>query len=477
MSDVRPLWKHQEIAVARASALDDLALFFEMGTGKTRTTIEILRGKYNGAKRIMRTLVFGPIIVTAQWKAEFAKFSKVPQEKIAVLTGSRDQRLRKFKQMQASFGDDFIAIVNYEGLLIKELYETFLKWAPEVIILDESQRCKDSTTKRFKALLPLCEGAKHRYLLTGTPVLNSALDLYAQYRLMDLGRTFGRNFFAFRATYFYDKNAGMPRHKYFPGWTFRTDTTKIFHEKLSSTSVQARKEECLDLPPLIEIPLDVEMGSAQKKAYDEMKRQFVTLVKEKAVTAQLAITQSIRMRQILSGFAQPEHIPGEDAPKPVEFDDVPRLDALKDLLTDLLPQQHKIIVWTNYRHCYKMIAKALGETPHVMLTGEQTNSEKTENVERFCRGDAQVAICNPAAVGLGVNLTESDVSIEYDRDFSLEKYLQGGARNYRGGSEMHKKVTHYRLVARGTLDEVIYNAREGKQDVAEALLAWANKDA
>lgn len=466
------LWAHQEQALERAKNQPNLALFLDPGTGKTRTVIEIFRHHCNQKKRIRKTLILAPLAVTAQWKAEFLRFSKIEPDRVVVLNQSGPKRIRAFEQaFVQSGGDQFVVVTNYEALLTRDFYERLKTWEPEILVLDESQRCKDPSSKRFKLLKPLADSAYHRYILSGTPVLNSPLDIWSQYRLLDRGETFGDNFYSFRATYLYDKNAGMPRHIYFPKWVPRPDCEKRLAEKLSRTAVQARKEECLTLPPLVQVEVPVELGSDQRRAYDQMEELFVTEVQDKMIAANLAITKALRLRTILTGFVSD----GEATP-PLWFTENPRLDALVDLVRDLVPTG-KVIVWTNFVPTYERISKALisAKISTTFLTGRQSALEKQHNIEEFTKGPVQVAICNPQAVGLGVNLIEAPYSVYFDRSYSLEHMIQSEARNYRGGSEMHQKVTHYHLVAKETLDEAILKALNSKTNLADAVMDWANK--
>jgi SNF2 family DNA or RNA helicase len=468
------LWEHQRLAIEKAKELANLALFCAPGTGKTRTTIDILRFRYNAARRLMRTLVVGPIIVCEQWKREFAKFSEVDPQKIVVLTGPGERRLKLLAQMQERHPKGFIVVTNYEGLLIEKVYQELKAWEPEILVCDEVHRCKDPSTKRAKLLTPLADACKHRYILTGTPVLNSPLDLFQQYRLLDSGESFGKNFFAFRGQYFWDANGHMRgrTQKYFPNWIARADSTEKFQEILERTSIQARKEECIDLPEFVRTEIPVEMAPEQARAYEQMKEQFITIVREKAVTAQLAIVQTIRMQQILSGFVQPE-----DGERPIFFDKNPRLTALVDKVADLVPSG-KCLIWTNFVVTYDMIQKALKKEgiESVFLTGRETQAEKRENVEAFTQGKVPVAICNAQAVGLGINLVEAKYSLYYSRTHSLEMDIQSEARNYRGGSvDLHEKVTRYDFFVPGTLDELILQCLRGKKSVADAILDWGRK--
>lgn len=478
------LWKHQEVAISRAALQRDLALFHDPGTGKTRTTIEILRGRFNQARRIERTLILGPLIVAEQWKRQFLQYSKTPAEKILVLTGPGAKRLKQLAEAQRKHPTGFIVITNYDALAaIKGFAEALEAWAPEILICDESHRMKDPTTVRFGKLRPIADQASHRYMLTGSPILNSPMDIFGQLRLLNKGESFmgydpkkGKRlpmtFFQFRNHYFYDANAAMPAHIRFPNWKVRPGSMEDFKKILEAAAVQAKKEECLDLPPLVETVIPIELGKQQRVAYEAMRDEYVAHVKDQTITASLAITQSLRMQQILNGFVQasPDH-------EPQYFDEVPRMDALKEKVADLVAQGQKVIVWTHFVPTYKWIEKELNKLKIecLFLTGKESAKVKNENVLQFAaEGGPPVVVCNPQAVGLGVELTAAKSAIYFARTYSRDHQIQTAARNYRGGSEIHDCVTHYDLRAEGTVDDVIANALAGKANIAETLLAWAN---
>ena len=112
------------------------------------------------------------------------------------------------------------------------------------------------------------------FLASGTPILNDMWDLWAQFRIMDKGESFGKNFFSFRSQYFYDKNATMPKDKYFPDW--RIDESKIpaFKGRMNKYSMRVEKKDCLDLPPIVRQRIEVPLEGKQKRHYEEMKRDF-----------------------------------------------------------------------------------------------------------------------------------------------------------------------------------------------------------
>jgi SNF2 family DNA or RNA helicase len=450
------------------------ALFFEQGTGKTATAINILRSIYVKKQRILRTLIFAPRIVVPNWKREFGVHSKIPQDQIWSLTGSGKKRWHTVSD--EGFTDSRnprgrIFITNYEALLMNDLYTLLDKWKPEVIILDESHKCKNIRSKRTKKMIKLSDHADYRYLLSGTPITNDLMDVFAQYKIMDGGKTFGSNYIGFRRQYFIDLNAGMPTHRYFPNWKVREEMVQKMNVRIQRTSMRIKKEECLDLPPLVRQVIPVELVGKQATHYKKMKREYLAYVEDRgACVAQLAITKALRLQQIISGFIRIES--EEGGVEDVIYEKNPRIEALRDLLKDLTPN-HKVIVWAVFKMNYAAIRKVCEEEgiKYVEVHGQVSDKEKDKNVEEFNNNDeVRVFIGNPSSGGIGINLVVSDISIFYSRNFSLEADLQAEARNHRGGSEVHKKVTRIDLVAKDTLDEEIMEALARKEKISEDVL-------
>lgn len=466
--EINSLWEHQKAALERARNLQEFGLFLDLGTGKTRTTIEILRERFTDNGRLLRTLILGPSVVVENWKREFAKFSKIQAQSILLLQGTGKQRAQLLATKGFEGGERIgkIAIANYQTLLMPEVFELLQTWHPEAIVLDESHRIKNPGAKTTKAAIRLGDMATFRYILTGTPVLQSLLDLYSQFRFLDKGATFGQNYFVFRNTYFYDKNAGMPSQKHFPDWRVKPNAEKEISEKISSKTIVARKEECLTLPPLVRKVIYLPLSSEQEKHYSEMKKHFITFLGDKACTAQLAITKALRLQQIVSGYIKLED--GSD----IKLKSNPRQDALRELLEDLAPN-HKVIVWACFKENYEQIrsvCESLGLVTRE-LHGEVNKNQRQAAIDDFNNDPTvRVFIGNQGAAGIGVNLTSSNYSIYYSRGFSLEHQLQSEARNYRGGSEQHERVTHIHLVASQTIDELIMEALANKNEVSEKVL-------
>lgn len=473
-----PLWNHQVESIRRAASRDSFGFLFEQGTGKTRACIETLRIKFSEEKRLMRTLILAPRAVVPNWKREFLMYSKISSDHITVLIGDGPKKLRQLLAvMKTDHGH--IVVGNYEILQNKQILSALLSWGVEVLVCDESQRLKNPTGVRAKAIVPLADLSKYRYILSGTPILNSPQDVFQQWRILDKGFTFGKNFFSFRNKYFMDANsAWVGRQNHFPKWQLRKEAGELFPQLINETSMRVLKKDCLDLPPLIRQRVDVELSPEQLRLYKEMKRDFIAFIDSKkdqpqTVVATLAVTKALRMQQIVTGF-----VPVEQDGKIHEIEDVPRLAALKELLEDLcVDAKNKVIVWCTFQHNYKQVGKVCEELglKTAKLIGGMSQSEFQSNIDEFTKGESSVMIANQKAGGVGINLVEARYSIYYSKNFSLEDDLQSEARNYRGGSERHESVTRIDLVATGTVDELINEALQSKQNMSEAILNWSRE--
>lgn len=458
-------WAHQLKAINEARTKNEYALFFEMGAGKTMTAINMLREKCVKHRRVLRTLILCPSIVRDNWQEEIERHSKFEPWEYVTLSGTGKQRIKKFHECGAK-----IFITNHEAMAVmKELYAAIEAWKPEVIILDESHRCKDIKAKRTKAIIRIADQTMYRYILSGSPILKDPADLFAQFRILDRGATFGKNFFVFRNEYFYDKNAQMPAAKHFPDWRLRVGAEVKITEKIAKRSMRVMKSECLDLPPLVRQKIYVELSGIQKKLYDEMKQDFITFMHGKACAAPLAMTKALRLQEIVSGFVSVE---GEQGYEKIQLADNPRATALRELLEEITPHS-KALVWACFKENYKTIRAILDDlgVGYVVVHGQVSDEEKKAAVLRFqsdptCR----VFLGHPGSGGIGINLVAASYSIFYSRSFSLEHDLQATARNHRGGSEIHDKITRIDLVAKNTIDEKSLEKLEAKVAIGEAVL-------
>jgi len=472
-------WAHQQKALDMSFDHDGMGIFFEIGTGKSRTCIDILRYRCAEHDRLLKTLILAPKITLTNWKNEFKKFSKIHPYDVIVLSGSQNKRIKDFlKAVGDGLDKSKIFITNYEALQMKELYGLISQWQPELMAADEAHRLRNPQSKRAKACIKLSDHVQYRYALTGTPILNSAMDIFNIFRFIDRGETFGKNFFSFRANWFEDKNAYMPAHVHFPKYEPRKNTYEEFNKRVLTKAILAKKEECLDLPDFVKKSVETEMSPEQKKLYKQMKEEYVAYLDEldesgepKAVVAQLAITKALRLQQIVTGYAKTEE--GEIH----TIKNNPRLKVLEELLRDNM-ETSKIIVWSVFKENYVEIAKVCEKlgVSYVDLTGQTKNKDRDKNIEAFNNDPGcRVMIANQSAAGIGINLIASNLSIYFSKNFSLEHDMQSEGRNYRGGSEIHNKVTRVDIICPGTIDELINEALSEKQAIGNKILSWRDK--
>lgn len=471
---------HQSETFLLAKHLDQYGLFWEPGCGKTYESIQFVRHKFNEVKTFQRTLIFCPPVVVKQWKTEFAKFSKVDQKRIILLKGEGKRRIKDFEANAWDKTDPknwerkaSIFVTNYESLLMKPLYVQMKLWAPQIIIWDEAHRLKNPSAKRTELAVELSEGVPTRYILTGTPVLNSPMDLFSQFEVLDSGQTFGRNFFSFRARFFVDRNAGMPRDRYFPNWQIRPGALEEINQLISRKTSVVRKADALDLPPLVRETIKIEMTPEQRRAYESMRRDLIAFIdsseeggEPRAVVATMALTKALRLLQIASGYAKVSD--GEEIP----LKGNPKAAALSEILEDIAPY-HKVIVWAVFKQNYAQIREVCDKLKlkYVELHGEVSESQRQKNIEAF-RSDPEVRVflSHPGSGGIGVNLVEASYSVYFSRSFSLEHELQSEARNHRGGSEIHQKITRIDLICENSLEEVVVEKLANKEQISFELL-------
>ena len=465
-------YEWQFTAMKNAEHKSCYALLAEVGSGKTGAMINILRLKCGHNVGLMRTVIFTPLITLYNWQDEFKMHSNIDPKFVLPLAHAA-KRNKSFEKQTKEF-DKSIIIVNYEALLNENFFKLLQNWKPEVIIADEMHYIKNYRSKRAKALFKLAVNARLRYGMTGTPILNSPMDIFMQFKFLDLGASFGTNFFRFRARYFQDVNAAWSDKKsHFPKFEFIPSMVQEFNEKIYQSAIRVTKEQCLDLPPLIKKTIKVPLSKEQQKHYDTMKRDFIAFIESetekgttKAVVAQIALTKALRLQQICCGYMTTED--GEE----INMKDVPRLKIVKELLEQITPD-HKVILWCSFKNNYKQlgdICEALN-LKHGFITGSMSLDAKKETMDNLKNDpDFKVVIANRRAGGIGINLIEASYSIVFSRNFSLGEEIQSEARNYRGGSQIHERITKLDLCAPDTIDETVLAALKSKQKISDQII-------
>jgi len=392
---------------------------------------------------------------------------------IGVVSGStKNQRMKVLTNPQYK-----IFILNPEALRTPEIFNHLKEFEAELVVYDESHGIKNPRLKTpagnatgTKRVFDISAQAHYRYILTGTPVTKDAQDLWSQYYFLDRGATFGDKFYHFKKKYFYDKNAGMPKDRYFPNWQFVDSLLPEVNRKLAATSARMSLEECVELPELTEQTIEVELTPEQKKHYIEIKNELITFIEnseDNPLVVKNALTKVLRLNELLSGYLKLEDGTVERLKKN------PRLDALVSLIESAHP--HKMIIFSVFKNNYEDIRNALDKLKikYVEIHGGISSKNKLENVDLFNDLDNDIRICiaNPQSGGVGVNLKAAKYRVFYTLNYSMKDYEQSKARNFRSGSiDVHKKILHYNMVTPNTIDERILEAIINKKDLANSLL-------
>lgn len=447
------LWKHQEDALKEFSTRNSYGLFFEMGTGKTLTAIECYK-----LHAPLNTLIIAPSIVLENWKREFHKFSDYGHECI-ILNGTGPSRIKEIAHRTPLYLRN-IYITNHEALSIKGFAEALTKIKWDFLIVDESHRFKGPTNQRSKVIHKIADNSRYKLILTGSPVLNSYEDIWSQLRILDANLV-GENFFAWRKKHFRNINLDKSWIK-FPTYTPHKDSIPYMQDLMSRAGMTVKKEDVLDLPPLVKQVAYVDLSPETAKHYKELEKLFVTIINDDVCATDLIVTKMLRMQQITAGLIQGEEshlLPSS------------KMAALSEYLDELCPT-HKVIVWCNWRTPLAQIKKLCDKLGlyYTSIEGGQSAEERQEQVDLFnMEAKYSVCIANQKAGGVGIGLQAASYMIYFSKGYSLEENIQSEARAYRGGSEIHKSITRIDLITRGTIDEDIHAALEDKVEMAELI--------
>src|SRR5690606_25241730 len=294
----------------------------------------------------------------------------------------------------------------------------------DMIICDESQRIKTPGAKQSKALHRLGKLAKYRLILTGTPVTQSPLDFFSQYKFLEPS-IFGDSYYAFKARYAIEQPIGNTGGKKVIGYRNVAELVKKAH----SVAIRVTKAEALDLPEQIDQVLYATLEPPAMKLYNQMTREsFAELSEEKVITATNVLAKLLRLSQMVGGFV------GEGGE--VQQVSKAKMSLLEEVLDDLLTAGKNVVIFARLLPEIRAILADLERRPidYAWITGEVSQSERGQAVERFQTDDnCRVFVAQLQTAGLGITLTAADTAIFYSLDYSYANYEQCRARIHRIG--------------------------------------------
>lgn len=465
------LYKHQirgaNMALRAFGALDaktpggGFGELFEMGCGKTLTTIAVAGALYNLGK-IDRVLVVAPTSVCSVWPHDLNQFATFPWE-ARVLLGDKKKRLKALNELESwPFKALRIAVINYESTHRDGIFEALAAYKPDLIVCDESQRIKNPSAAQSKALHKLGDAAPFRMILSGTPVQNNAVDLYSQYRFLDPA-VYGANFYAFKNRYCI--MGGYGQHQ-IVGYRNMDELV----EKEHSVAYRVTKEECLDLPQQTFINRYVQFTDAEQAIYEQLRKSsFLELETGENVTATTILTMYLRLMQLTGGF-----LTADESTRPKQVNTA-KLDALADIVDDyVVDAGKKLVIFARFRAEIAAIENLLRlrKIQCGSIYGDVPMEERGKIVEDFqTNPDTKVFVAQIQTAGLGITLHAASTAVFYSYDYNYANYAQALARIHRIGQRL--PVTYIHLVVDGSIDEKILAALENKEDMAKTVVdSW-----
>ena len=465
------LYKHQirgaNMALRAFGALDaktpggGFGELFEMGCGKTLTTIAVAGALYNLGK-IDRVLVVAPTSVCSVWPHDLNQFAAFPWE-ARVLLGDKKKRLKALNELENwPFKALRIAVINYESTHREGIFEALAAYKPDLIVCDESQRIKNPSAAQSKALHKLGDAAPFRMILSGTPVQNNAVDLYSQYRFLDPA-VYGANFYAFKNRYCI--MGGYGQHQ-IVGYRNMDELV----EKEHSVAYRVTKEECLDLPQQTFINRYVQFTDAEQAIYEQLRKSsFLELETGENVTATTILTMYLRLMQLTGGF-----LTADESTRPKQVNPA-KLDALADIVDDyVVDAGKKLVIFARFRAEIAAIENLLRlrKIQYGSIYGDVPMEERGKIVEDFqTNPDTKVFVAQIQTAGLGITLHAASTAVFFSYDYNYANYAQALARIHRIGQRL--PVTYIHLVVDGSIDEKILAALENKEDMAKTVVdSW-----
>jgi SNF2 family DNA or RNA helicase len=397
---------------------------------------------------VRKPLIIAPLRVARDtWPAEIQKWDHLEGMTWSVITGTAQERLAAL-QKKAD-----IYIINRENVqwLVEQ---SGMPFDYDMLVIDELSSFKSWQAKRFKALMKVRPFVKRVVGLTGTPTSGGLMDLFAEFRLLDMGQRLGRFIGQYRNTFFRpDRVNGPIVYSYKP----LPDAEEEIYRRIGDITISMKACGHLKMPELITTNYEVEMSPAEQKAYEAMKEELVLSLPDGEVTAANAAVLTGKLLQMSSGAIY------TDEGNTIRIHDR-KLDALEDIIEGMNGRPLLVGYW--FKHDLQRITERLTK---IGIPFERLDSEAS--MKRWNAGQIQVGLAHPASTGHGLNLQEGGSTIcWFSPTWSLELYQQMNARLYRQGQKAETVViTH--IVTKGTVDSRVLKALSEKDRIQEALIA------
>lgn len=445
-------WQNQEEAFQFAMSHPQCMLDMEMGTGKTRVAIDVAFAR----KNTHRVLVVCPKAVVPVWRENLEKFAPDRWECWDVQKGSTRAKAENLqKWLSVPSAKQFI-IINYDSVWRAPMGDLILKSNINMVILDESHRAKAAGSKVSKYLAMLGKRVNYKMCLSGTPMANSPLDVYGQYRFLD-NRIYGTNHYLFLQKY---AVMGGPERRFVVGYQNQRELNQKFRQlaytcKMSDIADKIKLPDAL--PPTKRL---VQLPTKDMKTCKDLSKDFIAECGESNVVVKNVLGKIIRLQQIASGFCVVQDSPISD--QRIEELNTAKESALSDMLEDIAPDS-PVVVFCVFKHDLEAIARSAERVKRKVFEISGARNQ----LEEWKKSKGGVLAVQIQAGAEGIDMTISNHAIYYSIPHSLALYNQSKARLYRPNQKHPVSFCH--LLAEGTIDESMYKALIKKEDVIESI--------
>lgn len=429
------------------------AVLLDMGLGKTSITLTALNDLLFDSFEAHRVLVIAPLRVARDtWPAEVDKWDHLRSLICSVAVGNETER-KVALQKPAD-----IYIINRENVqwLIED---SGVPFDFDTVVVDELSSFKSHQAKRFRALVRVRPHVRRMIGLTGTPSSNGLMDLWAEFRLLDMGQRLGRFITQYRTNYFMpDKRNGEIIYSYKP----LPGAEDTIYRKISDITISMKSTDHLKMPKLISTECEVRLSDDEQKRYDDLKEDLVLQLPDGDITAANAASLSGKLCQMANGAVY------SDTGDVIHIHDR-KLDALEDLIEAANGKSVLVAYW--FKHDLARISERLHKL-HIPFSCLDTS----DSIRRWNNGELPVALVHPASAGHGLNLQSGGSTlIWFGLTWSLELYQQTNARLWRQG-QIAETVVIQHIITKGTIDSRILTALSKKDSTQAALINAVKAD-
>ena len=418
------------------------AVFLEMGLGKSVIALTAILELCLERFEISRVLVIAPLRVARDtWPAEIQKWDHLKDLTYSVAVGTANERRAALRQKT------FVHIINRENVqwLIED---SGIPWKYDMVVIDELSSFKNHQSKRFKSLMKARPGVRRMVGLTGTPSSNGLIDLWSEFRVLDMGKRLGRFITHYREQFFEpDRRNGMQVFSYRP----RAGAEREIYRRIGDITISMRSADYLKMPECVMNTVPVKLDSTEYEVYEEMESKMVTELDGVEIDAVNAAALTGKLCQLANGAI---YTPDGNT----VFFHERKLDALEDLIEGANGKPVLVAYW--YKHDLARIQERF----------KVRELKSSKDITDWNAGKIPVAVIHPASAGHGLNLQAGGSTlIWFGLTWSLELYQQTNARLWRQGQQAETVVIHH-IITRGTVDEDVMQALSEKDRSQAALM-------